>query len=182
MQTTLSNRHPPAASVLGEGCGGHARRTQTSRAFPEKRDEAMAVATQPQIDVQDNSLAGARAWFAQKGLSRPREGRFLAGVSAGFARRYDINPLVARLLGILGVVVRAGVTTAVTSPPLRGVDPAVRVRYPRADPRTLRRIGRPGSRSLNARAPTPVLARSLGARTVRKSGGISTSALRIRAR
>ena len=27
------------------------------------------------------------------------------GVSAGFARRYDIHPLVARLLGILGVVV-----------------------------------------------------------------------------
>jgi phage shock protein C len=78
---------------------------QTSRAFPEKREETMAVATQPQIDVHDNSLAGARAWFAQNGLSRPREGRLLAGVSAGFARRYDINPLVARLLGILGVAV-----------------------------------------------------------------------------
>ena len=65
----------------------------------------MAVATQPQIDVHDNSLAGARAWFAQNGLSRPREGRLLAGGSAGFARRYDINPLVARLLGILGVLV-----------------------------------------------------------------------------
>ena len=60
----------------------------------------MAVATHPQIDVHDNSLAGARAWFAQKGLSRPREGRVLAVVCAGFARRYDINPLVARLLGI----------------------------------------------------------------------------------
>jgi phage shock protein PspC (stress-responsive transcriptional regulator) len=78
---------------------------QTSRAFPEKREETMAVATQPQIDVHDNTLAGARAWFAQKGLSRPREGRLLAGVCAGLARRYDINPLVARLLGILGVVV-----------------------------------------------------------------------------
>ena len=65
----------------------------------------MAVATQPQIDVHDNSLDGARAWFAQKGLSRPREGRLLAGVSAGFARRFDIHPLVARLLSILGVVV-----------------------------------------------------------------------------
>jgi phage shock protein C len=65
----------------------------------------MPVATQPQIDVHDNSLAGARAWFAQNGLSRPRDGRLLAGICAGFARRYDINPLVARLLGILGVVV-----------------------------------------------------------------------------
>ena len=65
----------------------------------------MAVATHPQIDVHDNSLAGARAWVAQKGLSRPREGRVLAGVCAGFARRYDINPLVARLLGIGAVLV-----------------------------------------------------------------------------
>jgi phage shock protein PspC (stress-responsive transcriptional regulator) len=65
----------------------------------------MAVATHPQIDVHDNSLAGARAWFAQKGLSRPREGRALAGVCASFARRYEMNPLVARLLGIVGVLV-----------------------------------------------------------------------------
>ena len=89
----------------GKGVKAMLVRTQTSRAFPEKREETMAVATQPQIDIHDNSLAGARAWFAQNGLSRPREGRLLAGVSAGFARRYDINPLVARLLGILGVLV-----------------------------------------------------------------------------
>ena len=60
----------------------------------------MAVATHPRIDVHENSLAGARAWFAQKGLSRPRDGRVLAEVSAGFAHRYEINPLVARLLTI----------------------------------------------------------------------------------
>ena len=65
----------------------------------------MAVATHPQIDLHDNSLAGARAWFARKGLSRPRQGRLLAGVCAGFARRYDVNPLVARLLGVVGVLV-----------------------------------------------------------------------------
>jgi phage shock protein C len=60
----------------------------------------MATATQPQTDLNASSLAGARAWFAHKGLSRPREGRILAGVTASFARAYDINPLVARLLGI----------------------------------------------------------------------------------
>ena len=64
----------------------------------------MAVATHPRIDVHDNSLAGARAWFAQQGLSRQREGRLLGGVCAGFARRYELNPLVARLLGIAGVL------------------------------------------------------------------------------
>jgi phage shock protein PspC (stress-responsive transcriptional regulator) len=65
----------------------------------------MAVATDPQVDAHDNSLAGARAWFAQKGLSRPREGRILTGVSAGLARRYAVNPLVARLLVIAAVLV-----------------------------------------------------------------------------
>jgi phage shock protein C len=50
----------------------------------------------------DASLAGARAWFAENGLTRPREGRVLGGVSAAFARRYRVNRLVARL-GVLTV-------------------------------------------------------------------------------
>jgi phage shock protein C len=64
----------------------------------------MAVAAHPQSDAPANSLAGARAWFAQKGLSRPREGRVLGGVTASFARRYDIDPLVARVLGITAIL------------------------------------------------------------------------------
>jgi phage shock protein C len=64
----------------------------------------MSVAT-PQVDLHDHSLAGARAWFARKGLTRPREGRVLAGVIAGFARRYDVNPLVARLVGIMTALI-----------------------------------------------------------------------------
>ena len=65
----------------------------------------MAVTTPPQVDSHESSLAGARAWFAQQGLSRPREGRVLAGVFASFARRYDVNPLVARVLGIVVIAV-----------------------------------------------------------------------------
>ena len=65
----------------------------------------MTAPTYPQSDVRDGSLSGARAWFARKGLSRPRDGRVLAGVSASFARRYDVNLLVARLLGIATVLV-----------------------------------------------------------------------------
>lgn len=53
----------------------------------------------------ENSLDGARAWFAQNGLTRPREGRLLAGVTAGFARRYGVNLLVARVTAIVGVLV-----------------------------------------------------------------------------
>jgi phage shock protein C len=38
-------------------------------------------------------------------LSRPREGRMIAGVAAGFARRYEIDPVVARLLAVAAIVV-----------------------------------------------------------------------------
>ena len=55
--------------------------------------------------VPDNSLAGARAWFEQNGLTRPRKGRRLGGVVAGFARRFEMNVLVARVAPIVGVIV-----------------------------------------------------------------------------
>ena len=65
----------------------------------------MPTTTYPQSDLHDNSLAGARDWFERKGLTRPRDGRMLGGVSASFARRYDVNPLVARLLTVVTIVV-----------------------------------------------------------------------------
>jgi phage shock protein C len=51
-----------------------------------------------EADPRDSSPAGARAWFEQRGLTRPRQGQRIAGVAAGFARRYDWNPLVVRLV------------------------------------------------------------------------------------
>jgi phage shock protein C len=53
----------------------------------------------------DTSLAGARAWFEEQGLTRPREGRLLGGVTAGFARRFGVNLLVARVAAVVGVIV-----------------------------------------------------------------------------
>ena len=46
-----------------------------------------------QANAHDASLAGARTWFAEKGLSRPREGRILGGVVAAYTRRYDVDLL-----------------------------------------------------------------------------------------
>jgi phage shock protein PspC (stress-responsive transcriptional regulator) len=60
------------------------------------------VNTETADHTTDASLAGARAWFAENGLSRPSEGRVIAGVSAAYARRYKVNRLVARL-GVLTV-------------------------------------------------------------------------------
>jgi len=53
---------------------------------------------------QDASLEGARRWFAAHGLARPKGRRLLGGVSAGFARRYGLSLLVARLTTIAGVL------------------------------------------------------------------------------
>jgi len=64
----------------------------------------MNATADQQANAHDASLAGARAWFAEKGLSRPREGRILAGVVAAYTRRYDLNPLVGRILGVVGIL------------------------------------------------------------------------------
>ena len=63
----------------------------------------MTATTAPD-PVTDASLSGARAWFAERGLSRPREGRVIAGVSAAFSRRYGVNRLVGRVIAV-GVAV-----------------------------------------------------------------------------
>ena len=55
-------------------------------------------------NINDNSLDGARAWFAEQGLSRPSDGRMIGGVSAAFARRFGVNPFVARFVTIAAAI------------------------------------------------------------------------------
>ena len=50
------------------------------------------------------SLSTARDWFAANGLTRPTEHRILGGVTAGLARRYEVDRLVARLAMVAGVL------------------------------------------------------------------------------
>jgi phage shock protein PspC (stress-responsive transcriptional regulator) len=57
------------------------------------------------VSPSDASLAGARRWFAERGLRRARQDRVLGGVCAGLAKRYDVNPLVMRVLGVLSAVI-----------------------------------------------------------------------------
>ena len=64
----------------------------------------MDTTTLPQFDGSA-SLASARAWFAANGLSRPKERRMLVGVSAGLARRYEVDRFVMRLLMVAGVLI-----------------------------------------------------------------------------
>jgi phage shock protein C len=65
----------------------------------------MTTTTAPSPHTNDASLAGARAWFAEQGLTRPRDGRVIAGVSAAFSRRYGVNRLVARLTALTVAIV-----------------------------------------------------------------------------
>jgi len=60
--------------------------------------------------TQRNSLEGARAWFAEKGLSRRREDRMLAGVAGAFARQYGVNPFAMRVFAVAGMILTTPLT------------------------------------------------------------------------
>jgi len=60
--------------------------------------------------IQNNSLEGARAWFKEKGLSRRREDRILAGVAGAFARQYGVNPFAMRVFAVAGVILTTPLT------------------------------------------------------------------------
>ena len=47
-------------------------------------------------------------FFRERGLVRPREGRVIAGVCAGLARRFGISPFAARLLFVLVLLILPG--------------------------------------------------------------------------
>jgi phage shock protein PspC (stress-responsive transcriptional regulator) len=64
----------------------------------------MEQATQMHSPAESTGLKGARAWFAEKGLARRREQRVLTGVTGAFARRYGINPFVARAVAVAGAL------------------------------------------------------------------------------
>lgn len=65
----------------------------------------MNSTTAEHVSTSDASLGGARRWFAEKGLRRSRAGRLLGGVCAGLARRYDVNPLVMRVVVVLSALI-----------------------------------------------------------------------------
>ena len=46
--------------------------------------------------------------MARQGLSRPRDGRVIAGVCAGLARRFGLDPWMTRLLFVLILFVIPG--------------------------------------------------------------------------
>ena len=43
--------------------------------------------------------------MARRGLIRPRKGRWIAGVCAGIAERFDTSPLLVRLLFVVSTII-----------------------------------------------------------------------------
>lgn len=64
----------------------------------------MNAATTADPGPQPASFSSARDWFRANGMTRPSEKRMLGGVSAGLARRYDVDRFVMRLAMIAGVL------------------------------------------------------------------------------
>ena len=65
----------------------------------------MTATAQPNNPTRtDNTIDGARTWFAEEGLSRSRNDRVIAGVSGAFARHFGINPFVARVITVAAAI------------------------------------------------------------------------------
>jgi phage shock protein C len=57
---------------------------------------------------RDLLMNAVHASLARQGLVRPRDGRMIAGVCAGLARRFGLDPWIARLLFVLILFVVPG--------------------------------------------------------------------------
>jgi phage shock protein C len=71
---------------------------------PPRHPDPMTANAQTTNTTTDNTLDGARAWFAEQGLSRTRDDRVIAGVSGAFARRFGINPFLARVITVAAAI------------------------------------------------------------------------------
>src|SRR4029450_11086557 len=71
---------------------------------PRHPDPMTANAHTNNPTTTDNTLDGARAWFTEHGLTRTRDDRVIAGVSGAFARRFRVNPFLARVITVAAAI------------------------------------------------------------------------------
>jgi phage shock protein C len=64
----------------------------------------MEATAQSNTPAEPTGLKGARAWFSDNGLARRRDQRVLTGVTGAFARRYGVNPFVARVVTLAAAI------------------------------------------------------------------------------
>jgi phage shock protein PspC (stress-responsive transcriptional regulator) len=64
--------------------------------------------TGPPTPASSGGLGESRDWLSGHGLVRPRHGRMIAGVCAGFARRYGVPVFLVRVLTVVAGVAGFG--------------------------------------------------------------------------
>src|SRR5215217_5578162 len=79
----------------------------------EERPTEAAPETPPAPTTQQPSstgsgLAESRAWLGGQGLVRPQQGRMLAGVCQGIARRYGMPVFLVRVLTVVAALAGVG--------------------------------------------------------------------------
>jgi phage shock protein C len=87
---------------------GSADPRDPNRTEPAQDSPPTSTTEQPAA-AGGGGLAESRAWLSGQGLTRPRQGRMIAGVCAGLARRYGMPVFLVRVLMVAAGLAGVGV-------------------------------------------------------------------------
>ena len=88
---------------------GSADPRDANRSTEPAQDSPPTSTTEQPAAAGGGGLAESRAWLSGQGLTRPRQGRMIAGVCAGLARRYGMPVFLVRVLMVAAGIAGVGV-------------------------------------------------------------------------
>ena len=88
--------------------GAGPRGPEESSTAPAQDAPPSSTAEQP-APTGGGGLAESRTWLGSQGLVRPRQGRMIAGVCAGLARRYGMPVFLVRVLTVAAGIAGFGI-------------------------------------------------------------------------
>jgi phage shock protein C len=86
--------------------GADPRSTEQRSSAPAQDAPQSSTGGEPRTG--GGGLAESRTWLGSQGLVRPRQDRMIAGVCAGFARRYGMPVFLVRVLMVVAGVAGVG--------------------------------------------------------------------------
>ena len=90
---------------------GSADPRSTERSTEAAQDSPPTPPPEQPAPTGGGGLAESRAWLSGQGLLRPRQGRMIAGVCAGLARRYGMPVFLVRVLMVAAGIAGIGVVS-----------------------------------------------------------------------
>jgi phage shock protein C len=88
---------------------GSADRRSAARPTETQQDSPPTPTPERPAPTGGGGLAESRAWLSGQGLMRPRQGRMIAGVCAGLARRFGMPVFLVRVLMVAAGFAGVGV-------------------------------------------------------------------------